>query len=186
MVELLTRNSNRFLPITSPWETVGGSAEQITVNFLRGCILSSFGMVEMQLKQIAYGGSKLEEYRTIRKRAPWKRSDFLKYIRDVAAVDGPVRNSGVDITGICNEFEAQLETRDHWAHGHLVVLPGARGNRWDGSWITLESWKSHKGKTTLVTHRWSHSEIESQVETAKILADKCNIAFSELSPIVPI
>lgn len=186
MTKILTQNPDRFLPITTPWETAGGSAEQSTILFLRGCILSSFGMVEMQLKQIAFGCSSRDEYCEIRKKAPWKRLEFLKYIKQVAIADGPVKISGVSVDEICDEFESQFEIRDCWAHGHLVVLPGSLNNRWEGAWITLKSMKTEKDQIKLVENRWTYLEIESQAERAKTLADKCNLAFSALGTIVPL
>lgn len=184
MTKILTENPDRFLPVTSPWETAGGSAEQSTIIFLRGCILSSLGMVEIQLKQIAFGCSNRDEYLALREKAPWKRTDFLKYIKRVAVADGPVKNSGLAIFEICDEFEDHFETRDRWAHGHLVVLPGGRDCRWEDVWITLKSLETENGQVKLIEKRWSYSEIESQAERAKALADKCNLAFNELRSLI--
>ncbi len=185
MTKILIQNPDRFLPITSPWETAGGSAEQSTILFLRGCILSSFGMVEMQLKQIAFGCSKREEYSDLKEKAPRNIKDFLKYISRVANADGPVQNSGVNVTEICRKFEDQLDIRNCWAHGHLVVLPGSgdQDSRWDGSWITLELFD--RRQTEFIKNRWLHEEVEMQAEAAKELADECNLAFCALRSVVP-
>jgi len=143
-------------------------------------------MIEMQLKQIAFGCSNLDEYRALKEKAPWKRNDFLKYIKRVAVADGPVKASGLAIVEICNEFKDQFEIRDRWAHGHLVVLPGHRNNRWEGVWITLESMETENDQVKLVKNRWTYFQIESQAERAKALADKCNSVFSELRSVVPL
>lgn len=174
-----------YLPTYSPWETAGGITELALAQLFRGAIISSFGMIETQLNEIALRCSKIELYHELSLRFPWKTDERLAFLKKAFVIDGVLFPYQIDALEIISSFQKMLPTRNMWAHGHLKVLPGHQGNRWHGASITIEHYNPGNGAFIYERKPLTGSQIQQIAFDVKELADKCNALHCDVRDKLP-
>jgi hypothetical protein len=178
-------NLTDFLPSFSPWETAGGASELALVHFFRGCIISSFGMVETQLNEIAVRCSRIEAYHRLSLKFPWKTDDRLQFLKKAFQEEGVL--SDFKSTGFQTvvQFEKMRSDRNLWAHGLIKVFPGSGVHRWTGARIHIEHFNPGNGCFQYEMRVMNSADVQKLCLDVKNLADDCNHLHCNLSALLP-
>jgi hypothetical protein len=184
-MKILIDRVEDLLPIKGVWETAGGADELVTVVFLRGAILSSLGAIETTINEIAIRSSRIEIYHLLSKKVPKTITNRIDYITAISQINGVMSDFAPELLPILSKYREFYEIRNKWAHGHLTVLPGTRGQRLENAWITLANKSPKTSVFEVVNDRWTINEIIQQAcETAR-LANQMTRLAQRITSVLP-